>query len=236
MSDAGQADVLGHRCRRGDAAANLLAQYGSSGTSPGTRKTVEPWWPESASPDIAPTDPGGCPGASGGARFPVHRRPDGSATRSPGRRRAMARRQRAAGRTRRRVRAPLAASMRETTRALLRAPEPAPVRRATHAAATNRESPRIRPSPQTPRAQGDTGRTMFQLHGPVRAVSNEPPQVGRAAPVRSRGRHGKDQSPSPHEWCRYPRSGDSGLASGKGSFRVRTLSCRGSSIGSDNRG
>ena len=140
------------------------------------------------------------------------------------------------GRTRRRVRAPLAASMRETTRALLRAPEPAPVRRATHAAATNRESPRIRPSPQTPRAQGDTGRTMFQLHGPVRAVSNEPPQVGRAAPVRSRGRHGKDQSPSPHEWCRYPRSGDSGLASGKGSFRVRTLSCRGSSIGSDNRG
>ena len=39
-----------------------------------------------------------------------------------------------------------------------------------------------------------------------------------------------------HEWCRYPRSGDSGLASAKGSFRVRALSCRGSSIGSDNRG
>ena len=54
----------------------------------GTRKTAEPWWPESASPDIAPTDPGGCPGASGGARCLVHRRPDGSATRAPGRRRA----------------------------------------------------------------------------------------------------------------------------------------------------
>ena len=36
MSDAGQADVLGHRWRRGDAAVNLRAQYGSSGTSPGS--------------------------------------------------------------------------------------------------------------------------------------------------------------------------------------------------------
>ena len=93
---------------------------------------------------FAPEDPGGWPEANDGVQFHVHRDPDGPAVRSPGRRRATARRRCGAGRVRQRARAPRAASRREATRASSRAPEPAPEPRATHSAGTNPERPKLR--------------------------------------------------------------------------------------------
>ena len=101
--------------------------------------TAQALWPAPASPEIAPADPGGCPGANGGVQLRVHPDSDGPAATSWHRRLAMGRRRCDAARVRPRVRALRAAPRRETTRGSSRARNPSPKRRAMRSGVPNAE-------------------------------------------------------------------------------------------------